>query len=90
MKNSQSPQTHQRVNVTLLSAVEKKVLLWIAPRLPAWVTPDHLTALGVLASFIIAASFALTNISPAFLWLASFGSRLAIFSRLKSIFPVTP
>ncbi len=73
MQISQSPQLHQRVNASLLSAPEKKVLNWIAARLPAWVTPDILTGLGVFASVLIGVSFYLTNFSPAYLWLASFG-----------------
>lgn len=79
MQISQSPQSHQRVNVTLLSALEKRLLLWIAPRLPNWVTPDLLTGLGIVASFIIAGSFAMTHFSPAYLWLASFGMVLNWF-----------
>lgn len=39
----------QRVQTSLLAGVEKKALLWIAPKLPHWVTPDKLTFLGLLA-----------------------------------------
>lgn len=73
MNQSQAPQAHQRVNASLLSVAEKRLLYWIAARLPMWVTPDILTGIGVFASFIIAISFYLTNFSPAYLWLASFG-----------------
>jgi len=38
-----------RIQASLLAAVEKRVLVWIAGRLPAWVGSDHLTALGALA-----------------------------------------
>jgi archaetidylinositol phosphate synthase len=41
--------------------------------MPAWVTPDRLTALGFAASVLIFASYALTRIHPAFLWLATLG-----------------
>jgi archaetidylinositol phosphate synthase len=34
---------------SLTADAEKKLLVWIAKRLPAWVGPDHLTALGVLS-----------------------------------------
>jgi phosphatidylglycerophosphate synthase len=37
------------------------------------VTPDTLTVIGVLGGVIVAAGYALTNYSPWFLWLASFG-----------------
>jgi phosphatidylglycerophosphate synthase len=64
---------HTRVIQTILGPAEKRLLIWIAERLPAWVTPDILTGLGIFASILIFVSFVLTNLSPAFLWLASFG-----------------
>ena len=69
----QPTQNPKRVNETLLRPLERKALDWLAARMPPWVTPDHLTALGMFASILIAASLVLTNISPAFLWLASLG-----------------
>jgi phosphatidylglycerophosphate synthase len=41
--------------------------------MPAWVTPDVLTWIGILASILIFISYALTNVSEYFLILASFG-----------------
>jgi len=35
-----------RVHGSLLAAAEKRVLIWIAERLPRWVNSDHLTGLG--------------------------------------------
>ena len=35
-----------RVHGSLLAAGEKRVLIWIAERLPRWVNSDHLTGLG--------------------------------------------
>ncbi|HEV7846093.1 MAG TPA: CDP-alcohol phosphatidyltransferase family protein, partial [Thermoleophilaceae bacterium] len=55
----------------LLAVPEARVLEWISRRLPAWLKPDHLTALGVLAAFGIAAAYALSNASSAWLWAAS-------------------
>jgi phosphatidylglycerophosphate synthase len=55
----------------LLAVPEKRVLRWIAHGLPARVLPDHLTALGVVAAFGIAAAYALSNQSSAWLWVAS-------------------
>ena len=43
---SESFQPANRSNVSVLSKVEKRTLIWIAERLPAWVHSDHLTALG--------------------------------------------
>jgi len=38
-----------RIHASLLANVEKRCLIWMARRLPAWVGSDHLTALGALA-----------------------------------------
>jgi phosphatidylglycerophosphate synthase len=54
-----------------LAVPEARVLEWIAGRLPAWVKPDHLTALGVLAALAIGAAYVLSNGSSAWLWAAS-------------------
>ncbi len=66
-------QNHTRINDTLLGSSEKKALLWLAARMPAWVVPDTLTMVGLVASIIIFASYALTFYHKSFLWLASFG-----------------
>ncbi|MEJ5314948.1 MULTISPECIES: CDP-alcohol phosphatidyltransferase family protein [Anaerolinea] len=70
---------HVRVNETILRPLEKKALEWLAAHMPAWVNPDHLTALGIFASLLICISLILTNFSPAFLWLANLGVLLNWF-----------
>jgi phosphatidylglycerophosphate synthase len=55
----------------LLAVPEARVLEWIARRLPPAVKPDHLTALGVLASIGIAAAYVLSNADEVWLWAAS-------------------
>src|SRR3954451_8611624 len=60
-----------REKTFLLARPEGRVLEWIARRLPPWVIPDHLTALGVLAAIGIAAAYALSNQDPIWLWAAS-------------------
>jgi archaetidylinositol phosphate synthase len=55
----------------LLAVPEARVLDWIARRLPAWVKPDHLTALGVVAALAIGAAYVLSNGDSAWLWAAS-------------------
>ena len=64
---------HQRVNDILLGPLERPALNWLAAHMPAWVTPDILTLVGVAGALIIAGSYALTKYSPYFLWLASLG-----------------
>lgn len=55
----------------LLAKPEKRLLRWIAARLPRWVLPDDLTAIGVLAALGICVSYMLSNGSTAWLWVAS-------------------
>jgi phosphatidylglycerophosphate synthase len=55
----------------LLAKPEKRALRWIAARLPRWILPDDLTALGVLAAVGICAAYQLTNESREWLWVAS-------------------
>lgn len=64
---------HSRVNDILLGPLERPALHWLAAHMPAWVTPDILTLIGLGGSVLIFASYALTNVHPAFLWLASLG-----------------
>jgi len=45
----------------------------MAQRMPAGVTPNHLTTLGVLGAVITAAGFVLSRWSLSWLWLACFG-----------------
>ena len=55
----------------LLAEPERRLLRWIAARLPAWVTSDQLTALGVLAATAAGAAYALSGHHSAWLWAAS-------------------
>lgn len=66
-------ENHKRENDILLGFLERPALAWLAKHMPPWVTPDTLTFLGIGASILVFVSYALTNISPHFLWLASFG-----------------
>jgi len=64
-----------RVQQSLLASVEKRCLVWLARRLPAWVKPDHLTALGFASMLLAGASYALARLwAPSLLvvniWLA--------------------
>jgi len=38
-----------RIQESFLASIEKKTLLWLAARMPAWVNSDHLTGLGLFA-----------------------------------------
>jgi len=47
----------QRAQQSLLAPLEKKALIWMAARLPAWVNSDHLTGLGLLAMLGVGLSY---------------------------------
>jgi phosphatidylglycerophosphate synthase len=64
-----------RVQTSLLASVERRCLNWLARRTPGWVSPDHLTLLGLTAMLFAGATYALARWwAPALLvvnvWLA--------------------
>lgn len=61
-----------RIQESFTAAAERKVLLWLAARLPARVDSDHLTLLGFAAMFFAGASYALARWNAAGLLLAIF------------------
>jgi phosphatidylglycerophosphate synthase len=56
--------THIRQHDSVLAAAEKRLLIWIARRLPRWITSDHLTALGLLAMAGAGLSFWIAETDP--------------------------
>ena len=69
------PENHQakRIIKTLTGPWEMRHLPKMAAALPRWITPDHLTILGILAAMVIGLGYTLTRYSPAWLWLSNFG-----------------
>ncbi|NIS81580.1 MAG: CDP-alcohol phosphatidyltransferase [Anaerolineales bacterium] len=69
------PDVHEQKRVldSFLSRAEKSALLWLAARTPARFSPDTMTSIGILGSILIFLGYALTNISPGFLWMANLG-----------------
>ena len=55
---------HTRVHESLLAGAEKRALVWMAHRLPAWVNSDHLSALGLVSMAGVGASFWLAGSRP--------------------------
>ena len=62
-----------RIQTSILNPLEKKVLVWLAQRMPAWVTSDMLTVVGFLGSLIMATGYALSNLDLRWLWLSCLG-----------------
>jgi hypothetical protein len=48
-----------RVHGSFLAAAEKRALIWMAGRMPAWVNSDHLTLLGFVAQITTGVCYAL-------------------------------
>jgi archaetidylinositol phosphate synthase len=55
----------------LFARLERRFLPWLAGRLPRWVLPDDMTAVGVLAAFGVCAAYQLSNDGNGWLWVAS-------------------
>ena len=62
-----------RIQTSVLNALEKKVLVWLAERQPGWMTSDILTYLGTFGAVVIAAGYVLSAWNINFLWLSSLG-----------------
>jgi archaetidylinositol phosphate synthase len=59
-----TPGRHVRDHRSLLAGPEKRLLEWTAARLPAWVSPDLLSALGFVSMIGVGASFWAARVMP--------------------------
>ncbi len=64
------PEKVERIQQTLITRGERVVLDWLCARMPAWVTPDKLTLLAILAAVGIGLCYAFSGDQPGLLWLA--------------------
>ena len=67
------PVAKRRVNDIALARFERWALPRMAERLPAWVTPDVLTAIAIAGAFLTGAAYFLAGQSLNWLWAASAG-----------------
>jgi archaetidylinositol phosphate synthase len=51
----------RRIQASFLAAVEKRALVWMAERTPAWINSDHLTAFGFLGQVGAGVCYALSR-----------------------------
>jgi phosphatidylglycerophosphate synthase len=63
----------QRFNLSFVADAERHLLIAIAARLPRAMTPDRLTALGVLGSVIVFVGYVASAWSLPALWVANLG-----------------
>jgi phosphatidylglycerophosphate synthase len=59
-----SKDAHVREHRSVLAGAERRLLMWIAVRLPRWVNSDHLTSLGLAAMAAAGAAFASMRFAP--------------------------
>jgi phosphatidylglycerophosphate synthase len=57
MTVSKAFQHAERTHRSLLASAEKRALIWLAGRMPAWVNSDHLTSLGFVSLFGVGAGY---------------------------------
>ena len=62
-----------RVQTSILSAHERALINGLCRRMPGWVTPDRLTAIGTAGAAITGLGYVASNWRPEFLFLASLG-----------------
>jgi phosphatidylglycerophosphate synthase len=67
------PAPPTRIQRNVLAEGERRLLRWLSPRIPQWLTPDRLTGLALIAAFVIGLAYALSDRSPAWLALAVAG-----------------
>jgi len=65
------PRELRRINTGWLSPLEQRLLHWLARRLPAGVTPDGLTMLGLAGAVLALLGYVLCWQTPAALWLVN-------------------
>jgi phosphatidylglycerophosphate synthase len=61
--------SHVRLNTSVLASLEKRLLIWIALRLPPWVCSDLLTLLAAVSMVGAGAAFWWARYWPPSLWL---------------------
>jgi phosphatidylglycerophosphate synthase len=67
MHSSHNRRFHEarRIQQSFLANAEKRTLIWLAARTPAWINSDHLTLLGLLSMAGAGASYWWSSLNPA-------------------------
>jgi archaetidylinositol phosphate synthase len=63
----------EKVISSLTASAERRLLLWFAHRLPAWVTPNMLTLFGAIGGALCFLGYGLSGLSQHWIWLACIG-----------------
>ena len=65
-----SIQPVQRIQQNILAVGERRLLTWLAARMPPFVTPDRLTSVGFVGAALVASGYALSMLHVGWLWLS--------------------
>ena len=65
-----SIQPVQRIQQNVLAVAERRLLTWLAARMPPSITPDRLTSIGFTGAALVASGYALSLFHPGWLWLS--------------------
>ncbi|MES2174295.1 MAG: CDP-alcohol phosphatidyltransferase family protein [Pseudomonadota bacterium] len=79
LPSGQSAPPIARIQQNILAVAERHLLNWLCAHMPRWVTPDMLTALGMVGAFAIFVGYAGSNWGVDWLWLAIAGYALQWF-----------
>lgn len=71
--NENKKETSIRIQTSILNAVEKKALIFLANRQPQWMTSNILTVIGMIGAIIISLGYILSRINLNYLWISSLG-----------------
>ena len=61
-----------RIHGSFTAAAEKRLLIWLAERMPSWVNSDHLTAIGAVGMTLAGLALAISRWFPSALLAANF------------------
>ncbi|MGY6552370.1 MAG: CDP-alcohol phosphatidyltransferase family protein [Erythrobacter sp.] len=67
------PAPINRIQQNLLARSERRLLNWLCAHFPRWVTPDMLTAVGMLGALMVFAGYVASNLGDQWLLLAIAG-----------------
>jgi phosphatidylglycerophosphate synthase len=62
-----------RIQTNILAKPERALLNRLCQRMPGWITPDRLTAIGSVGTVIASLGYIATNLRPEFLFVSSLG-----------------
>ena len=62
-----------RIQENLVARVERRILTWLCPRMPRFVTPDMLTAFGMVGATMVFVGYLGSNLDRNWLWAAVAG-----------------